>query len=377
MSDLWAQAGSQAKGTRMKSALSQFILVVNVIAMCGCSSLGLTLWPSSFPLLRQTKELAAASPRPTGLNHELAKMTLPDYFIEPGDRILVEPTEIDSKFRAIGDQKVQIDGSIDLGQFGRIRVAGLTVEAIEVAIEERIREVSGEPEPINVQLIETNAATVYVLGEVGSPGAYPIDGNETVLDAILLAGGLTTNASPCDIVLVRPTSPSQCRVVLPVCYRQITQIGDATTNYQIQPGDRVVVGARTMCEELAFWKQRSSCEGCACEYCVECAPASVNYSNRIMQFASHFALPRKFKGEREAGSSEASGSADATRMRLRDEAETNAQGSPESRLEEVPQRNSERNNNGRGNVAPTRPVSPPVEEAQIFLPPIEANKGNK
>ena len=273
----------------MKNMLP-LVYLLSVIAFSGCSTLGLTLWPNSFPLLNQTKELAEASPRPTGLNHELAKMTLPDYFVEPGDRILIEPTDVESEFRAIGDQKVQVDGSVDLGQFGRLRVAGMTVETIEFAIEERIREVSGAAEAINVQLIETNAAVVYVLGEVGSPGAYPIDGNETVLDSILLAGGLTSTASPCDIVLVRPTSPNQCRVVLPVCYRQLTQVGDATTNYQVQPGDRIVVGARTLCEELAFWKQRSSCEGCACSHCVECAPASVNYSNRIMQFASHFKL---------------------------------------------------------------------------------------
>jgi protein involved in polysaccharide export with SLBB domain len=98
-----------------------------------------------------------------------------------------------------------IDGSIDLGRFGRIRVAGLTVEAIEDAIANQIASLLGTPERVNVQLIETNAAHVYVLGAVGSPGTYNLDGNETVLDAILEAGGLTSKASPCDIIMVRPT----------------------------------------------------------------------------------------------------------------------------------------------------------------------------
>ncbi len=349
--------------------LSALVMTLSLVVSSGCSSLGLSLWPTSFPLLNQTKDLAAASPRPTGLNHELAKATLPEYYIEAGDRILIESTALDSEFRAIGDQKVQVDGSVDIGQYGRLRVAGMTVEAIEFMIEERIREVDGEPEAINVQLIETNAATVYVLGEVGSPGSYPIDGNETVLDAILMAGGLTSSASPCDIVLVRPTNPSDCRVVLPVCYRQLTQIGDATTNYQVQPGDRIVVGARTLCEELAFWKQRTQCEGCACSHCVECAPASVNYTNRIMQFASHFPLPRKFK--KSAQSSEAVPS-----TALDGKNDSQAAQQSEAKLNALPQQPTQEDasSSDRSAAPAAKAPAPPVEEAQIFLPAIETNK---
>ena len=269
-------------------------LVIGMMATAGCSTLDLSLWPASFPLFA-TKALAERSPKPNALAKELDKQTVSDYFVEPGDRILVEATSLNSDFQAIGDQKIQIDGSIDLGRFGRLRVAGLTVESIEYAIEERLREITGKPEAINVQLVESNSAEVYVLGEVGSPGAYAIDGHETVLDAILVAGGLTSRASPCDIVLVRPTSPGQCRVVLPICYRQLTQIGDVSTNYQVQPGDRIVVAPRTFSEELAFWNQTSSCPRCACRQCIECSPENVTYSNRFMNALRHFPLPRKFE----------------------------------------------------------------------------------
>ena len=270
----------------------RILLGVLLLVNSGCSSLGVSLWPAQFPLLQQTKEFAARSPLPSGLPHELAKQVLPEYFVEPGDRLLIEPIALDSEFRAIGDQKVQVDGSIDLGEYGRLRVAGLTVEAIEVAIEDRVAQFVEEPEAINVQLVESNAAEVYVLGEVGSPGAYLINGNETVLDAIVMAGGLTSRASPCDMILVRPTGLCDNRVVQRVCYRQITQLGDVTTNYQLQPGDRVVVGARTFCEELAFWRQTSACEACNRSRGVECHPASVNYRNRFTAWMTAFPLPR-------------------------------------------------------------------------------------
>lgn len=264
-----------------------------ILFSTGCSSLGLSLWPAQFPLLNQTREFAARSPVPSGMSHELAKQPIDTYYVEPGDRLLIEPVRFDSEFPTAGDQLVQVDGSIDLGRFGRLRATGMTVEDIEVAVEERLVQMGVEREPINVQLIEANASEVYVLGEVGSPGSYALNGNETVLDAIVMAGGLTSRASPCDIILVRPTLPNECRVVQRVCYRQITQLGDVTTNYQLQPGDRVVIGSRTLCEELAFWRQTTACECCSRSRCIECQPSAVNYQNRFNKWFSAFPLPRQ------------------------------------------------------------------------------------
>ena len=259
-----------------------YIITLSIICCVasGCSSLGLSGWPAQFHLLSKTKKLAAASPLPSGLPNELSKVEIPNYFVEPGDRILIEPVNLESEIGSLGDQKIQVDGSVDLGKFGRIRVTGMTVEEVELAIENQVAHY-GKPEAFNVQMVETNAAKVYVIGEVGSPAAYPIDGNEHVLDAILRAGGLTSKASPCGIILVRPTAPNSCRVVLPICYRQITQLGDVTTNYQLQPGDRTVVGPRSACEDMAFWRKGKSCDRCDRSCGAECQPANVQYGNRF------------------------------------------------------------------------------------------------
>ena len=74
------------------------------------------------------------------------------------------------------------------------------------------------------------------------PGRLPIVGNETVLDAINYAGGLTPTASSVNIRLVRPAPPGACcEQVLPVNLAAIVNAGDPTTNYQLMPGDRIVV----------------------------------------------------------------------------------------------------------------------------------------
>ncbi|HEX5498029.1 MAG TPA: SLBB domain-containing protein, partial [Thermomicrobiales bacterium] len=163
------------------------------------------------------------------------------------------------------------DGTIDLGRFGRLTVAGKTIEEIEAAVADAVR--SGEPNAgaINVRLMNPQSGVYYVLGEVNSPGSFPLIGRETVLDGILAAGGLSDRASPCNIILSRPTPPAGCRTVSAICYRQITQLGDTTTNFQLMPGDRIYVATRTLVESLL--PCRRSCQLCQGLQC-PCPPSS-------------------------------------------------------------------------------------------------------
>jgi polysaccharide export outer membrane protein len=116
--------------------------------------------------------------------------------------------------------------------------------------------------PINVRLVGRVSKVYYVLGQVNAPGAFPLQGRETVLDGIVAAGGLNTRASRSNIILSRPTAPDGCRIVLPVCYRQIVQLGDTSTNYQLRPGDRVYVPSQTLWEQV-FGHDCGEKKGCA------------------------------------------------------------------------------------------------------------------
>ncbi|TWU43940.1 SLBB domain protein [Novipirellula aureliae] len=250
-------------------------IVLLLLPVCGCSTLGLSLFPSGSFLTDQAEEVLACSPSSADLPRELHRTVLPVHYLEPGDELLIEPADFDSAIRLPADQRVMADGSLDLGRFGRAVVAGLTVEDAEKLVEQTIEnqiEVSeqgndakqdGVPKKIviNIRLLEP-VHRFYVLGAVNSPGSYPLTGYETVLDGILAAGGLTSDASMCKMLLARPTTPCSCRVTLPICYREITQLGDTTTNYQLQPGDRIFVSTRSCLEELMFWKATETCERC-------------------------------------------------------------------------------------------------------------------
>ncbi len=63
-----------------------------------------------------------------------------------------------------------------------------------------------------------------------------------MLDALNFAGGLVPTAEPKDIQLVRPERNGKPAKVYKVDLEAIQQRGEVATNYQIFPGDRLVVG---------------------------------------------------------------------------------------------------------------------------------------
>jgi polysaccharide export outer membrane protein len=234
-------------------------LLAMAVSLTGCAG-GNGRLPINTPthrLLSATEQLRLANSQPLPLPRELDKSVLPAYVVEPGDTLLVQPADLDSPLRLIADQTVLQDGTIELGPFGRVQVAGKTPEEIEREVQAIINEKAKDAGRIRVSLVGRQSKVFYVLGEVNSPGAYPLSGRETVLDAIIAAGGLTDAADAGGVTYTQPSLPGECRMVLPVCYREIVQLGDTSTNYQVAPGDRIYVPSMTLCKQLTELLQRS------------------------------------------------------------------------------------------------------------------------
>ncbi|MBA4063182.1 MAG: polysaccharide export protein [Isosphaera sp.] len=259
---------------------------VFLLAAAGCSTLGETLGISSptNPLSKDAKAIRDTVPSPAPVPRELALELLPAHVVEPGDTLLVQPVELDSPLRLPPDQPVQPDGTIDLGLYGRPLVAGKTLAQVEELVRAAIRareKDAKDRDPkdlaVTVRLVGRAGKVFYVLGEVNAPGAFPITGRDTVLSAITQAGGPTRRASVDNTVLSRPTLPEGCRVVLPVCYTNVVQLGDTSTNYQLHPGDRVFVPSKTTRENLLparFQQTPGACCGTqvSCYAVGGCAP---------------------------------------------------------------------------------------------------------
>jgi polysaccharide export outer membrane protein len=224
---------------------SSFLLL---FCVCGCGG-GRGTLACSQKLLPAAAALRQEPPPDAA--RELNRQFLPPYTASPGDVLLVQAANFESPLRLPGDQPVLPDGSIQLGPHGRIIVAGKTLEQIEAEVRAVVlAQTQVDPGPVVARVVSRQGLVFYVLGEVHSPGAFPLAGRETVLDAILMAGGLTDRADGADIILTRPTPPGCRPLILPVCYPHIVQLGDTTTNYQVGPGDRIFVPVRCPWDEL-------------------------------------------------------------------------------------------------------------------------------
>jgi polysaccharide export outer membrane protein len=146
-----------------------------------------------------------------------------------------------------GEHLVRLDGTVSLGTYGEVRVAGLTLAEAKKAIEQQLWKYLWEPE-ISLDVAGYNSKVYYVVLNQAGAGMQilrlPITGNETVLDALGLINGIPPIASKDRIWLARPApAHSGCDQVLPVDLRSIAECGATATNYQLLPGDRLYVQA--------------------------------------------------------------------------------------------------------------------------------------
>jgi polysaccharide biosynthesis/export protein len=270
--------GSVARRRTFVGAICAAVLMLPACST-GPGGFRLTLFPEGHRLSESAKEVRSAYEGAQPLPRELDKGVAPLYTVEPGDVLLVQPADLDSPMRFPGDQPVFPDGTINLGQYGLIVVAGKTVPEIAALVKAQIEAAmkaagaAREPRdpadrrewrelgPITVRVVTRQSKVYYVLGEVNAPGAFTLKGNETVLDGILCAGGLNERSSRRNIILSRPTLANSCRIVLPICYRDIVQLGDTSTNYQLAAGDRIFVSTREAgepCEDDKRSKKKCS-----------------------------------------------------------------------------------------------------------------------
>ncbi len=142
-----------------------------------------------------------------------------------------------------GQHLVQPDGTVGLGVYGSVYVAGMTIAQAKAAIEVHLSRYLYRPE-ISLSMFAFNSKFYYVITDFAGSGEQvvrlPATGNETVLDAVANIGGLSAVSSK-RIWVARPAPAGTSDQILPVDWKGITRRGHTRTNYQVLPGDRVFV----------------------------------------------------------------------------------------------------------------------------------------
>jgi polysaccharide biosynthesis/export protein len=208
---------------RSKAVWSSFALAASVMGVAVTAAQS-----PQVPPAQSTNGGGPAAAKPT--------TTLPaDYVIGPNDLLSVvfwrEP-------EMSGQVRVRPDGRISVPLLNDVPAVGLTPDELRRQLEQAAKKYIADPNA-TVVVVEINSRSVYVVGQVTTPGVYPLNTPMNVLQAIAAAGGLLEFADGEHIVIERNEPGGKAR--LRFNYSDVIKGKKAEQNVTLKPGDTVIV----------------------------------------------------------------------------------------------------------------------------------------
>lgn len=198
----------------------------------------LALW-LGVALARETPPNVADVDLPTSSNA--------DFRFGAGDRIgikVYKHPDLD------GDLTVAPDGTITLPLVGRIAIADRTYDDVVTTLESSLR-VYYSDVSVAVNVVEVTNRKVYIVGEVAQPMVMQITGQLPMIEALTRSGGINPDARTNNLLLIRGGLAEPALYTVDV---ERMLLGDAAQNIALQPGDIIVVPAKTIVNVERFFR---------------------------------------------------------------------------------------------------------------------------
>ena len=122
-----------------------------------------------------------------------------DYLLGPGDKLKIEL--FGTKYTTVS-QYINRSGSITIPQYGPIGIAGLTLSEAKKLISKKISEALIGTE-VFLSLGEFRSINIFILGSAYQPGSYTVSALSTVMNALLVSGGVSEGGSVRNIQIKR------------------------------------------------------------------------------------------------------------------------------------------------------------------------------
>ncbi len=158
-----------------------------------------------------------------------------DYKIAPADVLEISIWGEEELARQL---VVRPDGKVSFPLIGDIKVAGKTTSEVKKLVEEKIRPYIPEASA-TVIVSQLGSLQYFVIGKVAKPGMFNVARPLTVLQALAMAGGLTTFANESNISIVRYYGKKTMRI--PFNYKEVKQGKNLQQNILLERGDVVLV----------------------------------------------------------------------------------------------------------------------------------------
>ena len=159
----------------------------------------------------------------------------PDYRIHAGDEVEVSVWKEPDLIRKI---VVRPDGKIGFPLTGELIVAGRTAAKVQSDVEGLLKKYIPEP-VVTVSVIGLAGNQVYVIGQINKPGAFMMNPQINILQALAIAGGTTPYAALNDILILRGTGASQQKFAFH--YGDVSKGKSLEQNILLESGDVVIV----------------------------------------------------------------------------------------------------------------------------------------
>lgn len=154
------------------------------------------------------------------------------YKLGPGDRLAIH---LLGKIQQSFDVIVNVEGKIYIPTVGVFYVADLSINQFQSFLIKQLTKYY-DNFSVNIMLIEPKYIPVLVVGDVNRPGKYYVNALNTVLDAVILAGGPTSIGSLRNIQVFR-----QQELIKTVDLYQFLMKGDIQNELFLQQYDRILV----------------------------------------------------------------------------------------------------------------------------------------
>jgi len=171
-----------------------------------------------------------------------------DYIVGAQDVLTItcyDQADLSGKF------SVEADGTFTYPLIGRFKAGGLTLRAVEERLKRQLKDEGFFNNPqITVAIEQYRSQKVFIVGEVRSPGSYPVSGEMTLVEALARAGSTLPTASGEAIIVhvasgkpvAGPTLPTQedAENIVRVDLREL-QNGVFSNNTSLRDGDTIFV----------------------------------------------------------------------------------------------------------------------------------------
>ncbi len=224
-------------------------LAVAAFALASCDPYPVTDAPNRFDPRSNASQVgmdATGAPQfssykvPGRISNSMLRPRGTAYRLGVGDRLDIELID---KPETKQETQVLPDGMVYFDLAEGIPAEGRTVDELTQAITAKLKAL-GERQPlVRVTLMDITSRNYFILGQVNTPGIYPLNRPLTVLDAISEAGGLAKVLSQ-DVESLPDLEGSYLvrnHQLIPVNFERLIEDGDMSQNVYLEPDDYIFV----------------------------------------------------------------------------------------------------------------------------------------